>query len=393
MKFENVALQGFSLTVSEKTIWTMIELRLDGAIGYGDATVFGSEMELSGLIESLRRWIDEQPGVSLADVTTRILQTDPSLARRSLASALEQAWLSALAMRADLPMHAMLGGAVREVVPFYANVNRGILDRSPDGFAAQAKRVLQGSSAAGVKIAPFDGLRFGSNTTQDSARLFALGVDRIAAVRSAIGPDALLLVDCHARLSELQVMSLIKEAETNAVYWLEDLCEPAYLSRPQAQSIRHRANDKGIRIAGGESLKSLSEAAQFFENRSHDVVLPDIRFAGVMQGLSILRLAESHGVELSLHNPVGPVLNAVATHVAASLPSFSLLERQLGETALYDQIADRPLACKDGGLTVPKKPGLGIGLNTELLTQVSSLGSGFEGAVSFRGMKGAGPDA
>ena len=51
-----------------------------------------------------------------------------------------------------------------------------------------------------VKIAPFDGVSPLQLNTPQGRRAFELGIERIVALRAAIGDEATLMVDCHCRL-------------------------------------------------------------------------------------------------------------------------------------------------------------------------------------------------
>ena len=366
---------------------------MDGAVGLGDATVSGSDAELVGLIGNLCSWVEARTATTLSNLTEYVLQSDATLARRSLASAIEQAWFSALATRAKVPIAAVLGGSVRNKVPFYANINRGTVDRSPEGFAARAIEMLKLTGASGIKIAPFVGFRTGQCSLSEANALITIGIERAAAVRQAIGPEALLLIDCHSRFSSLQAINLIRELAKLKVLWVEDPCDMANLEVSQLHRLRGCANDLGLRVAGGEKILDFNELMRLLAREGHDVILPDLRYTGLMQGLAMMRLAGSQGVELSLHNPVGPVLNAIAVHAASTLPNFIILERQLGETPLYEEIVDSQMEANGGNVFVPTAAGLGVNLRKEHLKIVSACENSMRLTQTFSGIPGAGPDA
>ena len=94
-----------------------------------------------------------------------------------------------------------------------------------------------------------------------------------------------------------------------------------------------------MRLAGGERLTSMARLRDLLSRGGYDVVLPDLRDTGVRTGIAMLELAVASGIEASLHNPVGPVLDALSVHVAAALPSFSIIEGQVHESPLFDDIA------------------------------------------------------
>jgi galactonate dehydratase len=104
--------------------------------------------------------------------------------------------------------------------------------------------------------------------------------------------------------------------------------------------------------------------------------------------------ASAMGQEISLHNPVGPVLDAVSRHVAAALPRFLTLERPVRET-LWNALRGGPAKMVNGAVEVETfgATGLGLALDTGLLRQQSRDAGQSERALSFKGMAGAGPDA
>jgi galactonate dehydratase len=100
------------------------------------------------------------------------------------------------------------------------------------------------------------------------------------------------------------------------------------------------------------------------------------------------------GQDISLHNPVGPVLDAVSRHVAAALPNFLTLERPVRETPLWNALRGGPAKMLGGAVEVEIfAAGLGLALDAGLLRQQGRDELRPQRALSFKGMAGAGPDA
>ncbi|TMH56745.1 MAG: hypothetical protein E6H55_16395, partial [Betaproteobacteria bacterium] len=116
-------------------------------------------------------------------------------------SAIDQALWDISAQRIDKTLADALGQRCRNAIELYANINRGTLDRSPSGFAERAREATDAGFDA-VKIAPFDDVIADNVSTPVGRELIAAGIERVAAVRAAIGPGRRLLVDCHWRLTE-----------------------------------------------------------------------------------------------------------------------------------------------------------------------------------------------
>jgi galactonate dehydratase len=78
----------------------------------------------------------------------RLLPHAPGgLVAATVLSAFEAALNDLAAQRAGQPLHLFLGGATRDPVLLYANINRGANPRSPEGFAAAARRAWPRASA------------------------------------------------------------------------------------------------------------------------------------------------------------------------------------------------------------------------------------------------------
>jgi galactonate dehydratase len=385
-------IETFVVPVSGKTTWILLALHLsDGTVGYGEATRFGAEEAILAEVEHARRLLEGQNHAIPGEAVAALRMAHASEARLSVMRAIEQALLDALARRSGIPLAVLLGGPERRTVPVYANINRGIADRSPAGFAAQARSVVTEDGYKAVKIAPFDGLDWSRSDLAAATRLLQSGIDRIQAVRDAIGPDCLLLVDCHWRLSPVMARTVLKETQSCRLFWFEDPLREDAFDAATARALRGFANDRGIRVAGGEAISSLSEARILIGRDGYDALLPDLRFTGIRSGLSILELAAASGIEASLHNPVGPVLDQISIQVAACLPSFLILERQVRETALFDEIRGIEASLAEGAVVLSHDPGFGTPPSRPTLERV--VRTSLARHATFAGMAGAGPDA
>jgi galactonate dehydratase len=385
-------IEAFQVPVSAKTTWIILSVRLgDGTIGYGEATRFGAEEAVLAEVEQARRLLEGKAHAIPGEALAAFRMAHASEARLSVTMALEQALFDAIARHSGMPLSVLLGGPERRAVPVYANINRGIADRSPAGFAAQARAVVTEDGYRAVKIAPFDGLDWSRCDTAAASRLLGAGIDRIQAVREAIGPDRLLLVDCHWRLSPVMARTVLRETESCRLFWFEDPLREDAFDAATARSLRGFANDRGIRVAGGEAVSSLSEARDLIDRGGYDAFLPDLRWTGIRSGLSILELAAASGIEASLHNPVGPVLDLVSIQVAASLPSFLILERQVRETPLFDEIRGAGAVLEEGAVVPPLEPGFGAPPSRQALERAACNTPAR--SATFAGMAGAGRDA
>jgi galactonate dehydratase len=349
------------VNVSPKTNWTFVAVTTDdGDTGWGECSLNRWEPLLVASVHMLSRDI-VGASVDAAFNVTRYLPHSPGgMVMHAARSAVEQALTDVLAQRAGYPIHEQIGGACRAAVPAYANINRGIATRSPDGFAAAARAALV-AGYRNVKIAPFDGvIAEDAASTPIDARIRE-GLDRVYAVRDAIGPGRALMVDCHWRFDEARATTLLRDIAGASPFWVECPLSEHPSQYPAIARLRRRAHEAGTKLAGGELIAGVDQAETMCAAALYDVLMPDVKYAGGYRGmLAIARTCAAHGVLFSPHNPTGPVAHLASIHVCAAAPEVLWLEHQWAETSLFDELiggGGAPLA--DGAFAVPDAPGLG----------------------------------
>ncbi|MGK7861343.1 mandelate racemase/muconate lactonizing enzyme family protein [Falsiroseomonas sp. E2-1-a4] len=361
MKIEGIAFRGFNVT--PKTNWCFVEVRTeDGLVGLGECTLGNHEPLMAAEISRLEanwRGADARDRNRIA----RLLPHAPGgLVTATAISALDQALCDLAAQRNGEPLFRLLGGAFHDTVRLYANINRGANPRTPDGFAAAARRAVA-EGFGGVKLAPFEPMVWEDGRTPANRAAYAEGLARIAAVRAAIGLDVDLMVDAHWRFSPGGAAQLICDVADADLFWLE--CPVAEANHREIIRLRGMANARGMRLAGAESLAGLAAYRPLVEAGCYDVLMPDAKHAGGLEEiLRIAALAQTAGVEIAPHNPTGPVCHAHSVHLCATIPNFLVLEVQYGETeAFFDIVQGESLRFIQGTAPLPQAAGLGITLN------------------------------
>lgn len=344
--------------VSSKTIWAIIEVAAtSGVTGLGEVTFFGRE-------DGVRQQLAVLQGAAIglpvcqgeAFLRPRYRKESDRVAQVAL-SGLEQALIDIRARELGVAAHHILGGCCTSRVRVYANINRGTTDRSPAGYAERAREAVSAGYDA-LKIAPFDGVR-GSAGAPISA-----GIDAVFAVRDAVGREVSINIDCHARFTEAGAKTMIRAVADAQPFWIEQPLDEVPSRRRSLRRVRGFANDLGIRIAGAENDYGLDAYREILNAECMDVLLPDIRLSGgVSEILRIGHLVDSAGLEFSLHNPVGPVLDAISLQIARMAPSVVMLERTFRESPVQSEITGPAFRepCEDG-FDAFDGPGWGIDL-------------------------------
>ena len=130
-------------------------------------------------------------------------------------SAVATALLDIEGKRLGVPAWRLLGGAVHERVPVYANAWYTV-EREPSAIAERAKVVL-GMGYRALKIDPFGPGSYELSPAEERRSLAILG-----AVRDAVGPDVELFVEGHGRFSTGQATRLVGGLAEIGAGWFEE---------------------------------------------------------------------------------------------------------------------------------------------------------------------------
>ena len=357
--------------ITHKTCWSFVRLTTgDGRTGDGEASLQGREDGLLAAAERLVPAALEQ--AALDDPSAFARQHAPEgIEEAGIVSALDQALWSLHAQARGQSLAEVLGSG-QSRVPVYANINRRTERRTPEGFAASAEAAMAAGHVA-FKVAPFDEVNPTLCSQGDGVRAMQAGLARVAAVREAIGGDARLMVDCHWRFDEATARELNDAAARLGVHWIETPIAETAENIPGLVRLRHQCNALGVRQAGLETGIGWDAFRPYCEAGAYDVVMPDVKYMGGLH--EIVRAAErcaALGVQISPHNPSGPVCHAASLQVSTALEAFDMLEMQFDESPLFDALAGAPFGeVREGYLEPPSGTGLGITLSEEVLRRIA----------------------
>ena len=356
------AMDVFGVRATARTSWVFVRLRSNrGVTGLGEASM-GRRTEAP----ELSTFFDLVRGESPFDIE-QFRQRGWPLAsagdRRMAAafSAVEQALWDLAGRALDAPVNELGGGALRNELPVYANINRATVTRTPDGFAVNAARAVAEGFRA-VKAAPFDGFPSLDAPRREVERATDLGVACVEAIREAVGPDVAVKIDCHSFFNVDLAIAVARRLEPQRLSWYEEPVAPTRLADTTA--IQRAVTQ---RMAGGEFLFGTDGFAPLCQERAVDVIMPDVKYCGgLLEGRRIATIAELYDVAVSPHNPSGPVATAASIQLCAGMPNFDILEHQWNEVPWRGDLVDPPERFADGVIPVPDRPGFGVELNERL---------------------------
>ena len=119
-----------------------------------------------------------------------------------------------------------------------------------------------------------------------------------------------------------------------------------------------------VAISAGERLYTRWDYKNMFDKMAADYIQPDVSHAGgIMELKKIAAEAECRYIPFAPHNPSGPVANAATLQLAACCPNFVILEIMYSDVEWRKDVTNESIEYKDGFITIPDKPGLGIEIN------------------------------
>jgi len=120
-----------------------------------------------------------------------------------------------------------------------------------------------------------------------------------------------------------------------------------------------------VPIATGERFINIQEFEMILRRNAAQYVRPDVcAVGGITASKKIAGIAEASNVFLIPHNPLGPVSTAACLQICASIPNLGIQELPtFCLNGAEDAMVTEPLTFKDGYLTIPEAPGIGIELS------------------------------
>ena len=363
------AIRPVGVAVNERGDWVFLEVDTDeGITGLGEASHSGNDAKLFRYVTELETQLEGKDPSNINALRVLMQMHSSGRIRATAWSAVEQACQDIRGQHLCQPISALLGGTIRERVRLYANINRHVRERTATAFAkAAAKAAEEGFTA--VKLAPFDEVEASIRSRSGRSAAWRKGVERARAVRSAVGPQVELAVDCHSRFDEEEALEVAEALEELELFWFE---EPVPVDN--LKGLSKLSGHIRQPLATAESLFGVESFAEVLEAGAADVLMPDVKHAGgIQESLQIGNLAKAHNVAFAPHNPSGPVATAASVHVSVCTEAFFILEFAWGEVDWRPSLLNPPEEVEDGHIRISDRPGLGHTLNTEMLQRRSIL--------------------
>lgn len=267
-------------------------------------------------------------------------------------AALEMALWDLLGKSCGKPLSALLGGLVRDAVPYYYYV--WVPDRKPETAAAQAAEgVRQGFRTMYLKIG-FD---------------LATDLTLARAVRDEVGPDIAIRVDANEAWTMYEAAKALRAFEDVALEFLE---QPIDMNDVDGLvQLRSRTTTP---IGANQTAWLLHKVPEIIAKQAADVIVTDPHQLGSIRAFrDVAGMCEVARIPLVKHSfgDLG-VTTAATLHVLGGLHEPTLAHQTHLNLLEHDLLAER-LEFVEGALPVPTAPGLGVELDRHALEHYAEL--------------------
>ena len=341
---------------------TMIFVKLEtetGLVGWGEAYALGHRQRATreivlALGEALKQMADASPRAFLCRIAKPMESKHPGIDYAAAVSAIEIALWDLLGKAAGMPLHALLGGALVDRIPVYANAWDSPVQR-PEAIAQRCAR-MRAEGHRAVKIYPL------RQATLDAAEAC------VRLTREAVGPDVDIMLDFAVQQDLRHTLRAARLFEPYAPYWIE---EPVAGDDPDALAEFRAATSS--RITTGERQAGTRHFRQILDRRAADVLNPDIAGAGgIVTMLEIGAMAEAHSVLISPHSWNSTTVAFLAMlHTCAVMPNAVYAELYYDYLELGAELATCDTVIEDGFASLPREPGLGVRMNEDVLRSLA----------------------
>jgi muconate cycloisomerase len=326
----------------------------DGLTGWGEAACLGgptwSEESAESVAATVERYL--APWLRGRDVT-RIEALRLEMARRLQGNpfaraAVEMALWDLNGRALGVPVHRLLGGAVRDRVP----LSWSLAVADPDAEVAEAKqKVALGHRIFKIKTA---------------AHPLAHDVTRLGRIREAVGPGVSLRIDANQGWDRPTALRAIRALEP---YDLDFVEQP--VPRWDLEGLAHIARSVGVPIMADEACFSSHDALAIARLGGVSILaLKLTKSGGILGSMAIARIAEAAGMGCYVGCMIETSLGTAAyLQVAVAATPVTWGCELFGPLLLKGDVVRTPVRYGDGCIVALDGPGLGVEVDEAALKE------------------------
>jgi galactonate dehydratase len=292
---------------------------------------------------------------------TRSFFYPPGREKEHALGALDMALWDIRGKALKLPVHQILGGAVRNYCECYNTA--GTIPGIQPGMGVKERAAL--TIAAGYRAFRMDAASLGRGNAVYNTRERVLKVyEDCAAARDGVGKNGDWCIDFHQRFDLIDAVRAATLIEPLAPLFVEDPVRTEVFD----QDLPRLRQMVKVPIASGEEWGNKWDFNRLVENHDIDYVratLPNV--GGITEMMKIGALCETHFVGIVPHF-TGPISTAALVNCLSTFSGPVLMEYNFqGRTLPHLPVC---LDFKEGKLYPNERPGLGVELDMKPLTQL-----------------------
>lgn len=357
--------------------WLFLKVVTDeGVEGWGEPVVEGRADTVAAAVREMSEYVVGADPTKIEDMWQVLYRGGfyrggPVL--MSAISGIEQAMWDITGKMFGLPVHRMLGGAVREKMRVYSWIGG---DRPSEVVEA-----ARGKMDAGMNAVKMNGTA--EMAWIDNFSKIEEVLSRVQALRDAFDHSLDIAVDFHGRVRTAMARVLMKELEPYHLMFIE---EPVLVENREAftELRRHTSTP----IATGERNFGRWDFKELITCGAVDILQPDLSHAGgIWEVRKIAAMAEAYDIAVAPHCPLGPIALAACIQLDFCTPNAFIQEQSLGihynqGTDLLDYLKDPSVFhYNDGFVTLPEGPGLGVEVCEETVREKARIGHDWRNPV------------
>ena len=327
-----------------------------GPSGWGETTLEGKPKSTVAAVEELAEYLVGKDPLRIEHhwqhhYRSAFFRGGPAL--MTAISGIDQALWDIAGRHFGVPVHQLLGGAVRDRIRVYAHW--GIQDLTDEAKAVARERLdylkkLGGYSA--FKTGP--GGKWRGHEPPSKIDAF---VERAFLMRDWVGPDVELAFDFHGMMTPALAVEVCNELKGMRPMFVE---EP--VPQENVDALKVVADRAPFPIATGERLLTRWDFREIMEKQAAAFLQPDVSHVGGITELKkVANMAEVYYMHILPHCAIGPVAFSASLQVDAVTPNFlaqEQIDQGLGGGLFMDD-----WQVVDGHIELPEKPGLGFEIN------------------------------
>jgi D-galactarolactone cycloisomerase len=346
---ENAVILGVGRMVKRDAVVVKLTTE-DGLVGWGEAHHARAPGAMAALINSTIRQIvvgfDAIDSIGLwKRMWAKHYATHGMGAGTAIAmSAIDMAVWDIRGKAMQRPLHQLLGGGPRKLPAYAGGLSLGFQD--PSELVSEAEQLVEQGFKA-VK------LRFGDTPKRD--------IERLTAVRRALGDDVEIMVDVNAAYGFDQARDLLPALDDCRTAWLEEPFPPH-----DYRSYQDIAKLTRTPLAAGENHYTRFDFARLIEDRAISVLQPDLsKVGGITEFMRVAALADAWRMPVHPHISMTGINMAAAVHVLCAIGNPGWFEADASRGNLFrDELGSRPYVLSPEG-TVEPLHGHGIGVEVD----------------------------